>query len=147
MCCVSTQEHASVAGHASDCLQKVCSVWLMRNFKRCISRKPYGMNEAMILTDRGQEYNVVLLHALTGHSAAQHSAAQHSTAQHSTAQHSTAQRSATQRNTAQHSRCCPYLQATAKFKLFKMTKVYMLFLPTPGLYRAGDITLKKTATA
>lgn len=37
------------------------------------------------------------------------------------------------------------LQATARFKLFRMTSVY--FRPTPGLYSAGDINLKKTATA
>ena len=40
-----------------------------------------------------------------------------------------------------------YLHATARLKLFRMHKVYMLFLPTPGWYRAGDTNLKKTATA
>lgn len=39
----------------------------------------------------------------------------------------------------------PHLQATARFRLLRMTKVYMLRRPV--LYSAGDISLKKTAIA
>lgn len=40
-----------------------------------------------------------------------------------------------------------HLHATARFRLLRITRVYMFLLPTPGLYKAGDITLKNTATA
>ena len=51
--------------------------------------------------------------------------------------------------TKQHAGKQTYLQATARLRLLRMTRVYMPLplLPTPGLYKAGDISLKNTATA